>query len=76
MTHQHLDRPGHLCMPDGSLLRLDCELGRFVASHYSPSLTLLRYRRGSLEAMRTLVNQWAHDLEDACACRRPKKEAS
>ena len=61
---------GHTSLPDGGVVRLDFELGRWVATHYSPDMTVLRLRRGNFIDMRALAADWsAH----ACRCASPSE---
>jgi hypothetical protein len=55
----HLDHAGHVCLPDGSVLRLDFELGRWVATFYRPDLSQRTCISGCLDEMRTVVAAWA-----------------
>jgi hypothetical protein len=73
----HLHSTGHVCLPDGGVVRLDVDYtGRYVASHYLPDHTLHRHVRGSsLEDMLALVNLWA-DAFDRCACHPTTRRAS
>ena len=59
-----LDRPGHLRFPDGSVLRLDFELGRFVARFYRPDMTIRDCARGELDEMRAAIAAWAAAVEE------------
>ena len=58
-----LDRPGHLRFPDGSVLRLDFELGRFVARFYRPDMTTKARVRGGFDEMRAVIAAWAAAVE-------------
>lgn len=63
----HLNRTGHLRLADGSVLRLDVELGKHVASYYQPGpnqqLVLRAYSYGTFDAMKELVDSWADAYE-------------
>lgn len=56
-------RPGsHRRLPDGELLRLDCERGLFVASEYWPDCRERRHVRGSLEDVRSVLDLWEAEV--------------
>jgi hypothetical protein len=55
----HLEHSGHICLGNGSVLRLDFEQRQWVASMYSPDLSLRAYKTGGFEACRDLVNTWS-----------------
>ena len=59
----HLNRTGHQKLSDGSVLRIDAELGRYVASFYNSDITLRAYRCGTLDAMKAVVAGWADAFE-------------
>lgn len=64
----HMNRTGHQKLSDGSVLRLDVELGKHVASYYQPrgpeqQLILRAYSYGTFEAMKQLVADWADAFE-------------
>lgn len=64
----HLNRTGHQKLSDGSVLRLDVEMGKHVASYYQPTgpaqqLVLRAYSYGTFEAMKELVDSWADAFE-------------
>jgi hypothetical protein len=63
----HLAHTGHQKLSDGSVLRLDAELGRYVASFYNSDLTLRAYGFGSFAAMQDLVAVWADAFEASLA---------
>jgi hypothetical protein len=54
-----LDHPGHIRLPNGSVLRLDIELGRFVATFYRPDMTVRDCVRGGFDEMRAAIAAWA-----------------
>jgi hypothetical protein len=51
-------RTGHYRLPDGSVLRVDLEMGRWVGTLYTPSMTIKTQIVGSDAA----VHAWAADL--------------
>jgi hypothetical protein len=53
------DHTGHRRLGDGSLLRLDFELGRWVGSHYRPNLTVRQVVRGELDDVAAVLESWA-----------------
>lgn len=62
----YLERCGHLALADGSLLRLDFEMRRYVASYYvqGPDHLLLRaYSYGTFAAMIDLLADWCDAFE-------------
>ena len=61
---------GHTSLPDGGVVRLDFELGRWVATHYSPDMTVLRLRRGNFIDMRALAADWSAHV---CRCASPSE---
>ena len=63
---------GHTSLPDGGVVRLDFELGRWVATHYSPDMTVLRLRRGNFIDMRALAAYWSAHV---CRCASPSEGA-
>jgi hypothetical protein len=61
---RRLDHPGHIRLPDGSVLRLDFELGRFVATHYRPDMTIRNCVRGGFDEVRAAIAAWAAAMEE------------
>jgi hypothetical protein len=55
---RHLESRGHISLSDGSVIRLDLELNRWVASYYRADHTLRAYSYGRLERMATLIDLW------------------
>jgi hypothetical protein len=51
-------RTGHYRLPDGSVLRVDLEMGRWVGTLYAPSMTIKTQIVGSDAE----VHAWAADL--------------
>lgn len=63
---RYLERPGHLNLADGSLLRLDFECRKWCASYYIPGpdrLELRAYSYGSFDAMLDLLADWSDAFE-------------
>lgn len=61
-----LNRTGHLRLADGSILRLDAELGKYCASFYKAGpqqLVLRAYSYGTFDDMKALVASWADAFE-------------
>ena len=54
---------GHYRLCDGSLLRVDVELGRFVGTYYTPDMHVETHMHGS----EATVHAWV----DAIAARHP-----
>jgi hypothetical protein len=50
---------GHRRLNDGSVLRLDFELGRWVGCHYRPNLTVGAIVRGRLDEVAAVLDSWA-----------------
>lgn len=66
----YLQRLGHLALPDGSLLRLDAECGRYVASRYVPGpghLVLSAYTFGEFDAVVAVAAAWVDAYEASLA---------
>jgi hypothetical protein len=62
MTH-NWSHPDHFSLLSGGVLRLDIELGRYVATEYWPDHSPRREARGDLDAMASLLEGWeAADL--------------
>lgn len=59
-----LNRTGHQKLSDGSVLRIDAELGRYVASFYNSDITLRAYSYGTLDVVKAVVAAWV-DAYDA-----------
>lgn len=62
MSPWHMTHTGHQRLSDGTVLRLDAELGKYCASWYRQgvdALELHAYSYGSFDAMRDLVGDWA-----------------
>jgi hypothetical protein len=53
------DHAGHRRLCDGSVLRLDFELGRWVGCHYRPNLTVGAMVRGRLDEVAAVLDSWA-----------------
>lgn len=61
---RHLSHSGHVRLGDGSVLRIDVQLGEWCASYYlAPRMSLHMYGHGSLEAMSDLVDLWQTAFE-------------
>ncbi len=55
---------GHTWARDGTLLRVDCEDGiGWVATHYDPSLRVIRQVRGSDADVHRVAAYWARGSE-------------
>lgn len=58
---QHFSAQGHvshICLGDGSVLRLDLEVGRWRARWYAADMSLMCYACGPHPQMLTVVNGW------------------
>jgi hypothetical protein len=53
-----LTHPGHRRFHDGSVIRLDCERGRWVGTHYQPDLSVRACFTGDLSAVQEVIGQW------------------
>lgn len=54
-----LTQTGHYRLADGSLIRLDRELGRWVGTEYGPDLTVRRRVVGAQDRVTYEVATWA-----------------
>jgi hypothetical protein len=53
-----LDHTGHIRAADGSVLRLDVEMGTYVARYYRPDLSVRAVVSGSLAEVQTAMKGW------------------
>ena len=53
-----LNCPGHICAADGSVVRLDVEMGRYVGTYYRPNLSVRAVAYGSLAEVQTAMREW------------------
>ena len=53
-----LHRTGHIRAADGSVVRLDVELGAYVATYYRPDMSIRAITRGSLAEVQTTMRGW------------------
>jgi hypothetical protein len=53
-----LDHTGHLRAADGSVVRLDIEMGAYVATYYRPNMSIRAIVRGSLGGVQTAMKRW------------------
>jgi hypothetical protein len=53
-----LDRTGHIRAADGSVVRLDVEMGTYVARCYRPDMSVRAVVSGSLAEVRTAMKGW------------------
>jgi hypothetical protein len=53
-----LDRTGHIRAADGSVVRLDIEMGAYVATYYQPNMSVRAMVRGSLAEVQTAMKRW------------------
>jgi hypothetical protein len=53
-----LDHTGHIRAADGSVLRLDVEMGRYVGTYYRPDLSVRAAVSGSLAEVQTAMKGW------------------
>ena len=51
------DHTGHIRAADGSVLRLDVEMGAYVATYYRPDMSV-RAVYGSLAKVQTALKGW------------------
>ena len=54
-----LDHTGHIRAADGSVVRLDIEMGTYVARHYRPDMSVRAVASGSLTKVQTAMKGWA-----------------
>ena len=53
-----LGRTGHIRAADGSVVRLDIEMGAYVATYYRPNMSPMAMVRGSLAEVQTAMKRW------------------
>lgn len=53
-----LDRTGHIRAADGSVVRLDIEMGAYVGTYYRPNMSVRAMVRGSLAEVQTAMKRW------------------
>jgi hypothetical protein len=53
-----LNRPGHIRADDGSVVRLDVEMGAYVGTYYRPDLSVRAVVYGSLAEVQTAMKGW------------------
>lgn len=60
-----LNRPGHIRAADGSVVRLDVEMGRYVGRYCRPDMSVRAVVSGSLAEVQTVTRGWtfvAYDI--------------
>jgi hypothetical protein len=62
---------GHYRLADGSLLRVDVELGRFVGTLYTPELNVTRQVHGSADQVHGWVDEIVAGFPVAAPHQRP-----
>jgi hypothetical protein len=65
---------GHYRLADGSLLRVDVELGRFVGTLYTPELNVKRQIHGSAAKVHAWVDEIAAGYPVGAPHRRPSDD--
>ena len=53
-----LDRTGHIRAADGSVVRLDVEMGTYVARYYRPDMSVRAIASGPLAKVQTAMKGW------------------
>jgi hypothetical protein len=53
-----LDRTGHIRAADGAVVRLDVEMGSYVATCYRPDMSVRAEARGSLAEVQIAMRGW------------------
>jgi hypothetical protein len=53
-----LNRTGHIRAADGSVVRLDVEMGIYVARYYRPDMSVRALACGSLAKVQTAMKGW------------------
>jgi hypothetical protein len=53
-----LNRPGHIRAADGSVVRLDIEMGTYVGRYYRPDMSIREVVIGSLAQVQTAMRGW------------------
>jgi hypothetical protein len=53
-----LHRPGHIRAADGSVLRLDIEMGAYVGTYYRADMSVRAIAFGSLAEVQTAMKGW------------------
>jgi hypothetical protein len=53
-----LARTGHIRAADGSVVRLDVEMGAYVARYYRPDMSVRAVVSGSLAEVQTAMKGW------------------
>jgi hypothetical protein len=53
-----LNRPGHIRAVDGSVVRLDLQMGSYVGTYYRPDLSIRAVIYGSLAEVQTAMRGW------------------
>ena len=51
-------RPGHIRAADGSVVRLDIEMGTYVGRYYRPDMSVRAIAFGSLAEVQTAMKGW------------------
>ncbi|HZA11999.1 hypothetical protein [Mycobacterium sp.] len=54
-----LNRPGHIRAADGSVVRLDVEMGTYVGRYYRQDLSVRAVVSGSLAEVQAAMRGWA-----------------
>ena len=52
------NRPGHVRAADGSVVRLDAEMGVYVGTYYRPDMSIRAIAFGSLAEVQTAMRGW------------------
>jgi hypothetical protein len=58
-----LNRPGHIRAANGSVVRLDVEMGRYAGTCYGPDLSVRAVVYGSLAEVQTAMRGWTFVAE-------------
>ena len=53
-----LDHTGHIRAANGSVVRLDVEMGTYVARYYRPNMSVRAVVSGSLVGVQTAMKGW------------------
>lgn len=53
-----LNRSGHIRAADGSVVRLDMEMGAYVGTYYRPDMSIKAVVFGSLATVQTTMRGW------------------
>jgi hypothetical protein len=58
-----LNCPGHIRAANGSVVRLDVEMGRYAGTYYRPDLSVRAVVYGSLAEVQTAMRGWTFVAE-------------